>query len=203
MDEPEVKKMFKNLTVAKSLALSFGTLIALLLAVAVMALWSMGNMRASTVEINTNWLPSVERVNKMNTNTSDFRIAQFQHVLNTDEKAMGAIEKSLSEVLALFEENRKAYQALISSDEERKLYDAFADEWKQYLRVHDEILALSRKNENDKAKALLEGSAKELFVSFSAKLDKLVDLNHNGATAEGEKSDKTYAAARWPCPCPT
>jgi methyl-accepting chemotaxis protein len=188
--------MFENLKVGHRLAASFGMLVAMLLAIAGMALWSMGSMRTSTLEINTNWLPSVERVNKMNTNTSDFRITEFQHVLNTDDKAMAAIEKSMGDTLALFEENRKAYQALISSDDERKIYDAFAEEWKQYLQIHDQVLALSRKNENDKAKALLESSSRTLFESSSAKLDKLIDLNHNGAIAEGENSDKVYATAR-------
>jgi methyl-accepting chemotaxis protein len=188
--------MFSNLKLGERLSLSFGVLVALLLAVAGIALWTMGSMRTSTVEINTNWLPSVERVNKMNTNTSDFRITEFQHVLNTDDKAMAAIEKSMGDTLALFEENRKVYQALISSDEERKIYEAFAEEWKQYLQIHDQVMALSRKNENDKAKALLESSSKTLFDSSSDKLDKLVDLNHNGAIAEGANSDKLYASGR-------
>jgi methyl-accepting chemotaxis protein len=188
--------VFANLNIGQRLAVCFGALAALLLAVAAAALWCMGGMRTSTVDINSNWLPSVERVNKLNTNTSDFRITEFQHVLNTDDKAMADIEKSMGDVLALFEENRKAYQGLISSDDERKLYEAFAEEWKQYMQIHDQILALSRKNENDKARALLESSSKKLFDSSSAKLDKLVDLNHNGAIAEGETSDRLYASGR-------
>ena len=188
--------MFANLRLVHRLALSFGMLVAMLLVVVGVALWSMGNMRASTVEINTNWLPSVDRVNQMNTGTSDFRIAEFQHVLNTDDKAMAGIEKTMAEVLAGFEVNHQAYAKLISSDEERKLHEAFAAEWKQYLQIHDQLLALSRKNENDKAKALLEGDSRKLFDSSSATLLKLVELNRTGAIKEGERSDSIYATAR-------
>jgi methyl-accepting chemotaxis protein len=188
--------MFKNLMIATRLRVSFGFLLAMLLGVAALALWQMGVMRESTRDLTSNWLPSVERVNQMNTSTSDFRIAEFQHVLNTDDKGMASIEKTLTDTLAAFEENHKAYVALISSDEERKLYEGFAAEWKQYLLIHDQVLALSRKNENDKAKALLEGDAKKLFDSSSAALLKLVDLNHRGAVAESKVSEDAYEAAR-------
>ncbi len=188
--------MFKNLTIATRLKASFGLLAAMLLGVAALALWQMGVMRASTQELATNWLPSVEYVNQMNTRTSDYRIAEFQHVLNTDDKAMAAIEKTKADVLAAFEQVHQAYAKLISSDEERKLYEAFAAEWKQYLQIHDQVLALSRKNENDKAKALLEGDSRKLFDSSSAKLLKLVELNHNGGVAEAKTSDSAYATAR-------
>ena len=188
--------MFKNLRIATRLRASFGLLAALLVGIASLALWQMGVMRASTQELTSNWLPSVERVNQMNTGMSDFRISEFQHVLNTDDKAMAGIEKTMTEVLAAFEEDHQAYLKLISSDKERKLYEAFAGEWKRYLQVHEQVLAFSRKNENDKAKALLESDSRKLFASSSATLLKLVDLNHQGGIAEGVTSNKAYTTAR-------
>ena len=188
--------MFTNLKIVTRLKASLGLLAAMLLGVAALALWEMGVMRASTQQLTTNWLPSVERVNAMNTGSSDFRISEFQHVLNTDEKAMVDIERTMTEVLAAFEVQHQAYAKLISSEEERKQYEAFAAEWKQYLQVHEQMLALSRKNENDKARALLEGDSRKLFDSASAKLVKLVELNHNGAVAEGATSDSAYTNAR-------
>ena len=188
--------MFADLKLAHRLALAFGSLTALLLVTVGVSFWGLGNLRASTVEINTNWLPSVERVNQMNTATSDFRIAEFEHVLNTDEKAMAGIEKTMAEVIAGFEKDRTAYVKLISSDEERKLYDAFAAEWKQYLQLHDQLLALSRKNETAKAKAVLDGESRKLFDSSSDKLQKLVTLNHDGALAEAANSEAVHAVAR-------
>jgi methyl-accepting chemotaxis protein len=188
--------VLKNLKISTRLSATLGLLLALLLAVAGMALWQMTTMRAATQAITGNWLPSIERVNQMNTGTSDFRIGEFQHVLNTDDKAMADIEKSMVAVLAAFEEDHKAYQLLISSVEERKLYDAFAADWKQYLQIHEQMLVLSRKNENDKAKALLEGDSRKLFDSASAKLVKLVDLNSVGAAAASNDAEAAFAQAR-------
>src|SRR5204863_5124148 len=111
-------------------------------------------------------------------------------------KAMADIDKLITDTLAAFEEDHKAYVALISNDEERKLYEHFAADWKQYLQIHEQLLVLSRKNENEKAKALLEGDSKTVFFSSSAKLLKLVELNSAGAKASANDAAMAYAAAR-------
>lgn len=188
--------MFNDLKISTRLKLGFGILAALLVGVIALSIWQMGVMRSATSELATNWLPSVERVNQMNTDTSDFRIAEFQHVLNTDSVAMVGIEKTLADILNTFEEDHQAYLKLISSPEERQLYEEFATDWKQYLQIHEQVLALSRNNENDQAKALLEGDSSRLFNSASAKLLKLVELNHHGAESAALASEHAYTAAR-------
>ena len=186
----------KNLKISARLIATLGLLLGLLLVVAGTALFQMGGMRAATQEITGNWLPSVERVNQMNTGISDYRIAEFRHVLNTDEKAMADIEKALDKLLAKFEADRKAYVALISSDEERRLYEGFAGHWTQYLALHEKLIALSRKNETEQARVLLEGEAALSFDKASEALDKLVELNNVGATQATASAESAYAFAR-------
>ena len=98
--------------------------------------------------------------------------------------------------LAEFEKLRETYAKLISNEEERKIYDAFAADWKAYLQVHDRALALSRKNESEEAKKLMFGESRKLYDSAAASLLKGVDLNHKGAVDEGTNSDKVYSSAR-------
>ncbi|HEY9064121.1 MAG TPA: methyl-accepting chemotaxis protein [Burkholderiaceae bacterium] len=188
--------MMTNLKVGHRLALGFGTLVAMLLAVAGLALWGMGQMRASTVEINTNWLPSVEALAQMNTAKSDFRVLEFRHVLTTDEKGMAEVEQRMAAKLAEFEKLRDAYVKMISSEEERRIYEAFAADWKAYQQVHDRMLALSRKNETEEAKKLMFGESRALYESAAATLLKDVDLNHKGALGEGANSDRIAATSR-------
>jgi methyl-accepting chemotaxis protein len=171
-------------------------LVALLLAVVGMALWQMGTMRAVTQDITGKWLPSVETVNQMDTALANFRIKEFKHVLSTDDQAMAAVEKEMAEVRADFDKSHTAYQALISSEEERKLHEAFASDWQAYLQVHDKVLALSRANQNDQAKALLGGDSKKLFESATDRLGKLVDLNSAGAASSTKESETAYVSAR-------
>ncbi|MGV3725197.1 methyl-accepting chemotaxis protein [Hydrogenophaga sp.] len=188
--------MLKNLNISTRLAGTLALLLATMIATAALALFEMGSMRADTKTITDNWLPSVELVNQMNTESSDFRAEEFHHVVATDAQAMDRIEKLMAGILAAFDKEHKAYVALISSDEERKLHEAFASDWKKYLEVHDRLIALSRANENEKARALLEGESKTAFDSASANLVKLVSLNSTGAHDAAVRAEQSYLNAR-------
>ena len=185
-----------DIKISTRLAAAFGLLTLLLIAVAGVAIVQMKSMYASTTDITANWLPSVQMVNEMNTATSDFRIQEARHIMNTDDKAMAGIEKQLASVLAGFDKRRDAYVKLISSPDERKLYELFAAEWKKYQEVHGEMIAASRRNDNEGAKALLDGASFKFFESSSAILDQLVEVNQKGALAAAETSEKAYASAR-------
>jgi methyl-accepting chemotaxis protein len=102
----------------------------------------------------------------------------------------------MASVLATFEEQERAYRALISSQAEQELYDSFTGDWKQYLQTHVQVLAHSRKNENAEARALLQGESQALFDRSSQTLVKLVDLNQQGADASAEHAQSAYSTAR-------
>jgi methyl-accepting chemotaxis protein len=186
---------FKNMSIATRLTLTLSMIVALLLASALSAAWQLRALHTASNEISDNWLPSVELVNKMNTAASDLRLGEFQHVANTDDAAMAAIEKEMNEVVAAFEKSRAAYVPLISSPEEQALYSNFDAEWKKYMAVHEQTLQASRINDNEQARKLLETEGKQLFAAASAKLDQLVDLNHNGATQATADANAAYQQA--------
>ncbi len=185
-----------NMRVAARLAVGFGALVILLLAVTTIAWWKMSEMHDGTVEITTNWMPSLNHVNRMNTAVSDFRVQEFKHILNTDAAAMRTVESALATVLASFQKDSSAYMKLITSPEERRLYESFDAEWKRYLAMHEDLLKLSRANENEKAKNLIENESKELHTSVSAKLNELVQFQEQGANLASEAAEKDYATAR-------
>jgi len=194
--EAEGRTMLKNLKITTRLEATLAMLVAVIVGLSGLALWQMGTMRASTQEITANWLPSVGLVNAMNTNTSNYRLDEVRHVLSTDDAEMAGLEKEIAAVKADFDKNHDAYVKLISSDEERKLYDSIAADWKAYLVMHDQLIAASRKNETDRARALLDKESQPIYDRFSATLLKLVELNNKGGADESVKADAAYAQAR-------
>ncbi len=194
VESPVVK--LSNMRVAARLAVGFGVLVVLLLAVASTAWWKMMAMHDGTADITTNRMPALNHANRMNTASSDFRIQEFKHVLNTDESVMAIVEKDMARLLASFEKDNAAYVSLIASDEERRLYDGFAAEWKRYLAMHDDLLKLSRVNDNEKAKDLLQGESRRLFDSASAKLTEIAQFQDRGAQAASEKAERDFVTAR-------
>ena len=160
-----------NLKIATRLYAGFGALVLIMVLVLSAALVQMTTMRASASEVDGTWLPSVEEVNLLNTAISDFRATEMQHVLNTDDAAMAAIEKELDAIQARIKASRAKYEKLINSKEEQALYAEFATAREGYLKIHKEILEFSHRNDTEGARQLLEGESKKNFDRSSDILD--------------------------------
>jgi len=106
------------------------------------------------------------------------------------------VEKEMTTLLAEFEKHRKDYIVLISSPEERRLYESFDADWTAYMVVHAQLIEVSRQNQTERAKALMDNESKRLFDKSSYTLNKLVELNQAGSDAAGKTSEDAYTQAR-------
>ncbi len=148
-----------------------------------------------STEMAANWMPSIVTINAINTATSDYRAMEGLHVLSTSDSEMTRFEKELERLKNEIAELRKKYKALISSDEERALYQSFIRKYDDYLKSSEVSLALSRQNENAKAAAQLKASG-EVFDDMSGELVKLVTLNTQGGAQASTEGDTIYANSR-------
>ena len=185
-----------DIKISTKLIGGFAIVLALATAQSLFGLHTLSDVNDKSTEITDNWLPSTKLIGGMDTNTSDFRIAQFQHVLASDDAAMNGFEKEMAEVTATFEKNRSAYVKLINSNEERKLYEAFDSEWKKYLSFQPELIKLSRAQKPAEAQALMNGEARKVFDAASAALTKLVDLSQASADKASKEGDALYATGK-------
>ncbi len=86
------------------------------------------------VEVSTNWLPSVDVVNAMSTATRDVRVKLYRFVVASETaQALAENEKGLRKALQGFDDLRRRYEPLISSPEERAIYDGFSPQWSRYI----------------------------------------------------------------------
>ena len=159
--------------------------------------WLIQQVNGKSEDISTNWLPSLHRISDINTNTSDFRVAQLQHVITSDPAAMDGYEKEMQQLLATIEGNRQVYVPLISSDQERQIWGQFETQWKNYLALQPEFLRLSREQKTEEAQALLNGKGREQFDGASDALVKLIDINKTGAEQATAEAGSLYHRALW------
>ncbi|NRR30197.1 MCP four helix bundle domain-containing protein [Oxalobacteraceae bacterium] len=187
---------FLNLKISRKLILNSSLILAL---TAALGLFSIGQLTAvndSTNEVVLNWMPSAIVTSAINTDTSDYRIAELQHVLSDDDKEMAMYDKQIVDMLAAIETKRTAYIKLISSPEEQKLYDTFGKSWSLYLIESKQLLELSRKKQNTEARALLRGASQKLYDTASSDLLKLVDLNVAGSKEAANIGAQAFTQAR-------
>jgi methyl-accepting chemotaxis protein len=189
-------RWFHNLKISLKLLTAFLLLLAFTLAMGFFAIEQMGRMRQASDVVSDNWLPSMRYVLDANTNTSDFRAAELQHILSVDAAQLAEYERHMRSEQEKLENNLKRYVPLITSDEEQRAYDAFQSLWKEYMAEHERVLTLSRANRNEEAREVVRGRSQEAFDAASARLLELVELNAKGAKAASDTSDATHETAR-------
>jgi methyl-accepting chemotaxis protein len=188
--------MLTNLKISTRLTGVLSAIALIFMLVSGLTLWQMSRMDESSREVSENWLPSIEAVEELKSELLDFRLAEFNHVLATDASAKLAAEDASKTQLTQMQTTIKQYSGLISSPEEQKLFDAFAADWAQYLRLHDQLLDLSRKNETAAATALLDGETKRLRGQLSGSLEQLVKINVDGSTKAKVAIDEAYTTSK-------
>jgi methyl-accepting chemotaxis protein len=186
----------KNLKISTRLYGTFGLLVLLLVGLAVVALLQMGLVNAATTDIADNWLPSVRTANALDAKVKELRIDLLNHVLNTDAATMASIDQRIEADRSAVGQLRSEYEKLISSPAEQKLYERFSETWRQYREANDHALDFSRRNENDKAREVLDGESLKLHTQIKAQLDELVKLNSQGADASRDSAHQAYATAQ-------
>jgi methyl-accepting chemotaxis protein len=182
-------------TIKAKLVGSFALLLILISTLGAVGIVRMASVNDQSTIIATNWMPSIDAVHRLNTATSDLRVAQYNHITSTEPAAMARAERDISQALAQFKQTQAVYEKLISSDEERALYETFTAKFDRYLTEWNSILQLSRANKNAEAAAQLV-QTRELFDDFSGDLLKLVKINVDGGDQASATGDEIYAEAR-------
>ncbi|MDQ0474576.1 methyl-accepting chemotaxis protein [Labrys wisconsinensis] len=146
-------------------------------------------IEADVADIATNSLPSVDGANRINNAAGDYRLLQYQLVTSaTTEDAV----RMLADKAAELAQARKDYEPLISSPEEKALYDRFLRAWARYETGSRKMQGLIEAGMRDDALALLGGAEMaKAYSEASDALDKDVALNRKGAEAS---SSATLAA---------
>jgi len=190
-------KGFENLRIPVKLMLAFGVLGLIMLVNAVVALTQMTTMDRAARDLSDNWLPSVTALAKLETLVVEHRTRELAHLLavTPDEKVeQDRKMKALRDAIATA---RKGYEALISSAEERGLYERFSENWDNYVAGSDAVIELSRQNRTVEARALQLGEGFTLYQHARAQLNEDIALNKKGAGDSARTQAASHARALW------
>lgn len=152
----------------------------------------MGTINNQSTIISTNWLPSVQLIERINTQTADLRNVESVHIISTEAAQIKQADQSIQNIKSEINETLSAYEKLVSSDEESRLLQDFKKKYDNYLNIQKSLLALSEQNKNQEAKDLFLGTSRDAYREYSDVLLKLSDLNELSATKASEYGDILY-----------
>ena len=184
-----------KMTLKLKLAAAFSVILLLTGILGAVGITKMSTINDQSTQIASNWMPSIDAVHRINTSTSDLRIKEFRHVVSTDAASMRTAEAAIDEILADMKKERDTYEKLISSPEERAVYDRFSATFDKYMDEHNRFIALSRQNQNEAATALLFETT-PMYDEYSAELMQLVQMNTEGGQQASAQGDVVYSQSR-------
>jgi methyl-accepting chemotaxis protein len=187
--------MLAKLSIRAKIIAVISVLLVVMAAMGVFAVRQMQAINANAVDIQTNWLPSIRQLGELRANTITYRVVVRSHILAPDAAGKAAAEKTMETVTQTIDKNRKAYEAFITSPEERAIYTEFSELWAAYGAAVQELLVLSRKNDVDGSLNLNNTKANPLAMKADEVLKKDVDLNNKGADEAGQEASNSYATA--------
>ncbi len=191
--------MFSRLSIRNKIAIVISLLLVGMTGMGILAIYKMGYINSKTTEIQRSWLPSVRALGEMRTGAVNYRSILRGHLLTENIDTKVAAEQRLQTQDDLTNKIRQNYEKLITSAEERAIYNDWAREWGAYMQLAKNVMAQSHStppgafprdanNLND-SKAIPQGQKAD------ALLTRLVNLNNAGADKAGTDAASDYDAA--------
>jgi methyl-accepting chemotaxis protein len=163
-----------------------------------LAVTKMEAIYASTTDIQTNWLPSVRALGDLRAEINSYRNIIRAHMLSDTAEDKAAVEKRLIASTGRLAKARADYERMITSPEERALYDDWRKQWDIYAKGTQDVLALSQKSVGRiprEAQEMNERTLLPVALKADALLVKNVEFNKQGADTAGKTAAESYHSA--------
>jgi methyl-accepting chemotaxis protein len=190
--------MLANFSIRAKITAVVAFLLVAITGMGLLAVWNMRSINASTVDIATNWMPSVRVLGELRAGVITYRNVIREHMLSETIEEKDATEKVLAGVIEANAKTRKDYEALISAPEERALYNEWLRQWELYKKGTEEVLALSRKTPGKfphEAHELNSKTVNKIGIDADAILKKDIEFNNTGADKAASDAASNYSSA--------
>ncbi|AWN36584.1 methyl-accepting chemotaxis protein [Methylobacterium radiodurans] len=148
----------------------------------------------NALEISENWMPSVRELGELKYKVARLRTVDARYVTGIEpvSELNAASDLRLKEV----EEVAKRYEKLISSAEERALWETFGTSWTAYLAQRTKLIASAESKSQNALNDIFQDSRKNFNAALDA-LDRDTLLNVAGGDKARAVAEATYGSGMW------
>jgi methyl-accepting chemotaxis protein len=186
----------QSVSIRTKLIVAFTILTVFVVGLGMLGLAATQKLRDQTVAIETNWLPSIKTLSEINTLTARSSGLLLRHTQATDPALLASIDKDIASFDKTLDEKNKLYRSLISSPEEKALFETLNRASESFRGVRDEVLGISRRGDKAQAYGHYETNGLAPRRAVSSTLEKLVTLNNEGASAAEAQGKAVFEETR-------
>jgi methyl-accepting chemotaxis protein len=187
---------FLNLKIAYKLLLSFLVALSLTLVTGIFGIVQISRLNVASTGVLNDTLPSVRYALLMKATLNRMRVSELQHILSSEETDFSYYEKSIQSRTAEFTGYESKYRLLVSSPEEKQIFNSLAQSFSSYGDASKKILALSRAGNIEDARKAIRGESVKLFRGVNDQVDKLVELSQIESERASATNDSLFTSSR-------
>ncbi|MBH3367613.1 methyl-accepting chemotaxis protein [Pseudomonas carnis] len=185
----------RNMNIAPRAFLGFAFIGALMLLLGVFALNQMSKIRAATEDITSASVPSIRALDEFTQLTLRLRVLSYRLLTNREpdvqQKTLEAFELRNQQIRTA----QDTYEKLITSTEERNAYNEYVRLLGQYRQIEERMKSLSRANQVNELRSLLNTELLDNSEQVNAVLTRLLDINNDDANATNQRAKDQYDMA--------
>ncbi|WP_160107254.1 methyl-accepting chemotaxis protein [Pseudomonas izuensis] len=188
--------MIRNISIAWRASIGFSLVVVLTAGLGIFALSKLDDMRESTRQISDDWLPGVMALSHGAQNVQRIRALTLRVMISRDPQSL---EQNYQKMELLKAESRKEmeqYEKTIIVDEDRALFERFRTAATAYMALQAKVIDLSRKDQLEEARNVINGEMNPLADALSKTLTDLIEFNNRGANGAASNSVDVFNSAR-------
>jgi methyl-accepting chemotaxis protein len=191
----DFRMSLRNMNIAPRAFLGFAFIGALMLFLGVFALNQMSKIRGATEDITLSSVPSIRALDEFTQLTLRLRVLSYRLLTNREpdvqQKTLEAFELRNQQIRTA----QGIYEKLIESPEERSTYDEYVRLLGQYHQIEERMKSLSRANQVEELRSLLNTELLSNSEQVNAVLTRLLDLNNKMALETNKEAEDQYNMA--------
>ncbi|PAU55864.1 methyl-accepting chemotaxis protein [Pseudomonas sp. PICF141] len=185
----------RNINIAPRAFLGFALIGGLMLVLGVFALNQMSKIRGAAEQITSNSVPSIKSLDEFTQLTLRLRVLSYRLLVNREpdvqQKTMELLETRNQQIRAA----QAIYEKLIASPQERATYDQYVQLLGQYRQIEDRMKSLSRNNQIDELRTLLNTDLLTNSEAVNSVLSLLLEINTQQSLDTNQQAVDQYASA--------
>ncbi|PHN30879.1 methyl-accepting chemotaxis protein [Pseudomonas sp. ICMP 561] len=181
----------RNFKLTPRAMLSFGAICLLMLSLSTLSLYKISEVHKSTVELETDWLPSIRQAGKIDSTLLRLRLEALHYTADGDDKKAASIIK-MGQLKKELDEQVGAYAGLVSDPEEQRLYNDIMQGLKRYEETLDILIAQSETRSTQESTVYINTVTVPLANALQTSIDNLISVNDSGATQSGLAAQTQY-----------
>lgn len=187
--------LMDRMSIAKKLGILITSMVVAIVLVGAVGLLNIRAMKGQIDIIGLNWLPSVETMGRLATETQSLRQTVRGHLLDQTAEAKQARDAQITQNIEQIKSLERQYEEWLTLPEERQLFEQLQTTINDYMREMQPILQLSRDNRVEEALPILSQKLDPVGRQLGELTRSLVELNSREADKAQTEADGVASTA--------